>query len=66
MSEINVVSRTQHIIIEPTSKSVAIINAGPQGPAGPAGSHPIPAGGTTGQVLVKLSNSDYDVGWVTP
>jgi hypothetical protein len=25
----------------------------------------IPPGGTTGQVLKKLSNADYDVGWVT-
>lgn len=25
----------------------------------------IPAGGTTGQVLVKLSDNDYDVGWTT-
>jgi hypothetical protein len=23
----------------------------------------IPVGGTTGQSLVKLSNSDYDTGW---
>lgn len=28
------------------------------------GSGSIPAGGTTGQVLTKLSNSNYDVGWV--
>lgn len=26
----------------------------------------LPAGGTTGQVLRKQSNTDYDVGWVTP
>jgi len=25
--------------------------------------HGVPAGGTTGQALVKLSNADYDVGW---
>lgn len=25
----------------------------------------VPAGGTTGQVLVKLSNADFDVGWAT-
>lgn len=30
------------------------------------GLHSVPAGGTTGQVLKKLSNADYDVGWVTP
>lgn len=26
----------------------------------------IPAGGTTGQALSKLSNADYIIGWVTP
>lgn len=26
----------------------------------------LPAGGTTGQVLAKASNDDYDVEWVTP
>ena len=25
----------------------------------------VPAGGTTGQVLAKSSNSDYDIGWET-
>jgi hypothetical protein len=38
---------------------------GPQGitgPAGPAGVG-IPAGGLTGQVMAKLSNTDYDIGW---
>jgi hypothetical protein len=35
--ELNVISRTQVINIEPTSGSVSIINAGPQGPAGSSG-----------------------------
>lgn len=35
---------------------------GATGPAGPG----VPPGGTTGQVLVKLSNADYDTGWATP
>jgi hypothetical protein len=26
----------------------------------------VPAGGTTGQVLMKLSDDDFDTGWVTP
>lgn len=60
--EINVISKTQIIVVEPSSSSVSIINAGPQGPAG----SDIPTGGTTGQVLAKLSNADFDVGWVTP
>lgn len=81
--EINVISRTQQIIVDPASSSVSIISAGPAGPGGPmgevstaamnqaiaaaiAGIHQIPPGGTTGQVLTKLSDADYDVGWVTP
>lgn len=28
--------------------------------------HGLPSGGTTGQVLAKLSDSDYDTGWRTP
>lgn len=35
--EINVVSRTQHIIVDPASSAIAIINAGPPGPGGPGG-----------------------------
>ena len=36
---------------------------GPQGPQGPAGEG-VPSGGTTGQVLAKQSNADYDTKWV--
>ncbi|MCP4468815.1 MAG: hypothetical protein GY813_18965 [Halieaceae bacterium] len=44
--------------------------AGPQGPAGatgPAGADGVGVitGGTTGQVLAKASNTDYDTEWVT-
>ncbi len=35
---------------------------GPQGPAGQG----IPAGGATGQMLVKRSGADYDTNWATP
>lgn len=82
MSEINVISRTQTIIVEPTSGSVSVINAGPPGPGGPTGqvstaamdqaidtafdTRGIPPGGLTGQVLMKNSDADYDVSWVTP
>ena len=78
--EINVISRTQIIYVDPTSGSVSVINAGPIGPGGPPGevstaqmdqaidtaldTRGLPPGGTTGQVLVKLSDNDYDVGWV--
>ena len=36
-----------------------------QGPPGPPGVG-VPPGGTTGQTLTKLSDSDYDTGWRTP
>lgn len=32
--EINVLSRTQIVVVEPTSGAVSVINAGPQGPSG--------------------------------
>lgn len=35
---------------------------GPQGPAGPAGEG-VPTGGTTGQILRKASDTDYDTEW---
>lgn len=37
MSTINVLSRTQKIIVDPASSQVTVINAGPIGPGGPAG-----------------------------
>lgn len=45
---------------------------GPQGPTGPAGAtgaagadgQGVPTGGTTGQVLAKVSNADHDTEWV--
>lgn len=44
---------------------------GATGPTGPAGSDGadgagVPIGGTTGQVLSKNSNTDFDTEWVTP
>ena len=37
---------------------------GPQGPQGPAGEGiGVPAGGSTGQALIKISNADYIMGW---
>ena len=41
---------------------------GPQGVQGPAGQNGVGviAGGTTGQVLAKKSNTDYDTEWQTP
>jgi len=42
--------------------SVGSTMVGQTGPTGPAGIG-TPAGGTTGQVLVKASNDDYDFVW---
>ena len=39
--------------------------SGWSGPSG-GGENPLPSGGTTGQVLSKASNADYDVEWTTP
>lgn len=39
-----------------------ILLQGLPGPPGPG----VPPGGTTGQTLTKLSDSDYDTGWRTP
>jgi len=42
-----------------------VLFAGPAGPTGPQGvpGEGVAAGGTTGQVLKKLSATDYDTGW---
>jgi hypothetical protein len=64
MSEdLNVQLTTQRIVVEPSSRSVSVVAAGPQGPAGLAGSA-IPTGGATGQVLTKDSGSDGKSPWV--
>lgn len=41
---------------------------GPQGPQGPQGEPGVgvPAGGTTGQLLTKASDGDYDTAWTSP
>jgi hypothetical protein len=49
--EINVVSRTQTIVVDPVSSSVSIINAGPAGPGGPAG---------TPGTWVQVTQAQYD------
>jgi len=43
---------------------VKVITEGPQGPPGPVGQG-FASGGTTGQVLAKASNDDYDTEWLT-
>jgi hypothetical protein len=54
----------------PAGPSGAVGAAGPEGAAGPQGppgapGQGIPSGGLTGQVLQKLSDTDFDVVWVT-
>lgn len=46
-----------------TIEVIEILEEGPQGGKGEAGSGSTPAGGSTDQVLKKLSDSDFDVGW---
>lgn len=45
------------------NQAIALFHSmvGAQGPPGVG----VPAGGTTGQVLVKLSDADFDTGWAT-
>lgn len=44
-----------------TVTGVAAIG-GPPGPPGPG----VPTGGTTGQMLVKATDTDYDTEWAAP
>lgn len=50
------------ILVTPVGDVGAV---GPTGPTGPAGLG-LPAGGTTGQILRKSSNSNYTTEWVDP
>jgi hypothetical protein len=71
MSEVQITigdqSGTQ--VISASLQETQIVSAvvGLQGPAGPSGSPGpgFPVGGTTDQVLLKLSNADYDTTWGT-
>lgn len=46
------------------TKSIRLDNLGVVGPQGDAGEG-VPVGGTTGQVLAKASNTNYDTEWIT-
>lgn len=55
----------------PTGPAGATGPTGPTGPAGPTGptgatGAGVPAGGTTGQALVKIDGTDYNTQWATP
>ena len=47
----------------PTGATGATGATGSTGATGATGAHGLPTGGTTGQVLKKASNEDYDVAW---
>jgi hypothetical protein len=80
MSEVNVISRVQMIVVNPTTRSVSVINMGPQGPGGIQGlpgddgdegpmgppGPGVPVGGATGQSLRKVNGTDFNTQWVTP
>ena len=55
--EINVISRTQHIIVDPASSSVSVINAGPIGPGGPVGV----TNWATARTIETVSGTTYSV-----
>jgi hypothetical protein len=59
-------THTQLIAVDDTEIQVITVGTqgpeGIQGPAGPAGTG-VPSGGTTGQVLTKNSNTDFDTSW---
>lgn len=49
------------ITVENNVVTLNLLNTGPQGAAGVG----VPVGGTTGQVLAKNSNTNYDTHWIT-
>lgn len=61
-------------IVEEVIGTVEIVSAGPRGPQGPQGEQGppgdvagegLPAGGMTGQILAKVSDTDFDVDWTS-
>jgi hypothetical protein len=52
------------IVVEIESESIVVINDGFKGDVGASGIG-VPAGGTTGQRLVKKTGTDYDTEWQT-
>ena len=60
-------SEVQIAISSQSETQIVSAVVGVQGPAGPSGSPGagFPSGGTTDQVLLKLSSADYDTTWGT-
>jgi hypothetical protein len=80
MTDVNITISTAVVTVTPPDQAVInISNSGPQGaagptgptgpqgtagPAGPAGTG-VPSGGAAGQILTKVSPTDYDTTWQT-
>jgi len=57
-------NRGVNLEIVPQPRIEVLVDKGVEGPQGPAGEG-VPTGGTTGQVLAKASNANYDTVWAT-
>lgn len=53
---------TYQVTVDESSQNIVIRSQGTQGPAGEG----VPAGGTTGQLLAKASNTSLDTEWIDP
>lgn len=59
------IETTRTVVVENTTTGIVEVTAsGPAGAKGDAGLG-LPSGGTTGQILVKNSGTDYDTSWST-
>jgi len=61
--EVNVNVIDQPVLVSVTDQIIEVEASGGTGPQGPAGAG-VASGGTTGQVLSKASNTNYDTVWV--
>jgi hypothetical protein len=68
MSDINVLVQDGNnvsLVVTPTPAIEVLVDKAVPGPAGPTGEG-VPAGGLTGQVLTKVSDTDFDSDWQDP
>lgn len=62
----NPLTQVVTVVENSLTQVVTVVEKGPRGDMGPRGPSGMPTGGLTGQVLVKLSDADGDVGWMYP